>query len=307
MTDSEYTDLATVRVDPAGETQLLSELGERVRRLRNARGLTRRQLAHAAQVSERYLAQLETGAGNASILVLHRVASALGHPLADLLTDAPPAARELELLQRFLQDFAPPVLRRIREHLQREYGAGHHGRAGRIALLGLRGAGKSTLGRALAQHYGQPFIELDREIERAAGAPLDELFLLYGQSAYRRYERRCLESVLATHPRCVIATGGSLVSDTDTFRLLSSACRTVWLRAAPEEHMARVIAQGDLRPMAGNLEAMADLRRILDERAPYYAEADLTLDTTGKPVADTLAALVAALEIHSPNCAQEIA
>jgi XRE family aerobic/anaerobic benzoate catabolism transcriptional regulator len=165
----------------------------------------------------------------------------------------------------------------------------------RIALIGLRGAGKSTLGARLATTLRVPFIELDREIERLAGMSLGALLDLYGQSAYRRYERRALESVIETYERAVIATGGSLVSEPATFDLLLSACFTVWLTARPEEHMSRVMAQGDLRPMADNTEAMEDLRRILDERAALYSKADATVKTAGKSVDQSLALLASAV------------
>jgi XRE family aerobic/anaerobic benzoate catabolism transcriptional regulator len=161
----------------------------------------------------------------------------------------------------------------------------------RIALIGLRGAGKSTLGTKLAKALAVPFVELDREIEREAGTSLSEIFLLYGQAGYRRYERRCLERILEKNERAVIATGGSIVSEPGTYELLLSSCFTVWLKAAPEEHMARVIAQGDTRPMAGNDQAMEDLRRILEGRAMLYGQADVVVDTEGKSVEKSLAEL----------------
>jgi XRE family aerobic/anaerobic benzoate catabolism transcriptional regulator len=170
----------------------------------------------------------------------------------------------------------------VREQLLREHGNGTDTRRKRIALIGLRGAGKSTLGAALAAELKVPFIELDREVEREAGTGLSEIFLLYGQQGYRRYERRCLEKALESHERCVIATGGSIVSEPATYDLLLSTCFTVWLKALPEEHMSRVIAQGDTRPMAGNTQAMDDLRRILDSRSMLYSQADATVDTAGR-------------------------
>ncbi len=170
-------------------------------------------------------------------------------------------------------------------------------RAGRIALIGLRGAGKSTLGTLLARDLRVPFIELDREIERIAGASLAEIFDLYGQAAYRRYERRALEAVLESHDRAVIAAGGSIVSEAGTYDLLLTACYTIWLMAAPEEHMSRVVAQSDLRPIAGNDEAMADLRRILAGREALYAKADGRVDTTGATIAASLKRLKAAVQV----------
>jgi XRE family aerobic/anaerobic benzoate catabolism transcriptional regulator len=187
-------------------------------------------------------------------------------------------------------------LSRLRLQLLKETGAARAAEPLRIALLGLRGAGKSTLGARLAQQRQIPFIELDREIERRSGTPLEEIFLLYGQAAYRRHELRCLTQVLAEYPACVIATGGSIVSEPAAYALLLSSCVTLWLKATPEEHMSRVIAQGDLRPMAGNAEAMADLRRILAERAPLYAKADHTIDTSGRDATAAFHSLVVALE-----------
>lgn len=279
-------------------SRFLGALGERVRRGRTRRGMSRRALAARAEVSERYLAQLEAGAGNASVLVLQRVAAALGMRVTDLLDDAPDLGIEYQLLLPLLRTLTPTRLGELRHALRAELGLTPGARGRRIALLGLRGAGKSTLGTRLAAHDGVPFIELDREIERRSGTPLEELFLLYGQASYRRHELRCLEEILATHPACVIATGGSLVSEPAAYSLLLSGCLTVWLRASPEEHMARVIAQGDLRPMAGNREAMDDLRRILAERTALYAQADLTLDTAGHSVNEAFAGLLELLDSH---------
>lgn len=273
---------------------LLRDLGERVRQSRTRRGVTRRALAQQSQVSERYLAQLEAGDGNASIMVLQRIAAALGIPLASLVDDRPPAAIEFVLLQELLKDLPSATLNRIRVQVLADLGAARAGTQ-RIALLGLRGAGKSTLGVRLAAHCAVPFIELDREIERRTGTPLEEIFLLYGQEAYRRHELRCLTQVLAEHPACVIATGGSIVSEPAAYALLLSGCVTVWLKATPEEHMSRVIAQGDLRPMAGNAEAMEDLRRILEARTPLYTQADRTADTSGLSADEAFRSLVEAL------------
>jgi len=239
------------------DKELLSRLGGRVRAARATRTMTRKDLARDSGISERYLAQLESGRGNTSILVLRRVADALRVPL---------------------------------EHLVRDEGIRDR-RYDRVALIGLRGAGKSTLGGRLAKALSAPFVELDREVEREAGTGLSEIFLLYGQAGYRRYEKRCLEQVLAANRRVVLATGGSIVSEPATYDLLRAECLTVWLKAAPEEHMARVLAQGDTRPMAGSREAMGDLRRILADRAPLYGRADVTVDTAGKSVEQSLAEL----------------
>jgi XRE family aerobic/anaerobic benzoate catabolism transcriptional regulator len=253
--------------------------------------MARKLLARDSGVSERYLAQLEAGRGNVSILLLRQIAGALNLPLAELLAEESGDAAELTLTVQFLKRLPRAKLATVRSQLMRDYGGARDERMKRIALIGLRGAGKSTLGVRLARSLGAPFVELDREIEREAGTSLSEIFLLYGQAGYRRYERRCLEKVLDRNERAVIATGGSIVSEPGTYELLLSACFTVWLRAEPEEHMARVIAQGDTRPMAGNDQAMEDLRRILDGRALLYGQADVTVDTAGKTVEECLAEL----------------
>jgi XRE family aerobic/anaerobic benzoate catabolism transcriptional regulator len=244
--------------------------------------MTRKILARDSGVSERYLAQLESGRGNVSVLLLRQIAQALNLPVNDLVREENGQSVELTLIEQFLKRLPAAKLPEVRERLMREFGAKYGNREHRIALVGLRGAGKSTLGEQLARRLGVPFFELDREIEAEAGTSLHEIFLLHGQAGFRRYERRALERVLEANERCVIATGGSLVSEPGTFDLLLSTCLTVWLKAAPEEHMARVAAQGDYRPMAGNREAMEDLRRILAGREKLYAQADVTIDTAGR-------------------------
>lgn len=278
-----------------GETDYLKLLGERIRMARAQRGMTRRILARDSGVSERYLAQLEAGQGNISIALLRKVAQAMGIPLADLVRDEPEPPLELRLLTQSLVRLAPQELAQARRLLGERFGSVAADRKRRVALIGLRGAGKSTLGRRLAEHLEVPFLELDREIERESGLALAEIFDLYGQAAFRRHERRALETLLQRHPRAVIATGGSLVSEPATFDLLLSSCFTVWIKAAPEEHMARVVAQGDLRPMADNAESMDDLRRILAGRAALYAKADAVVDTAGKDIDASLAELIAAI------------
>jgi XRE family aerobic/anaerobic benzoate catabolism transcriptional regulator len=273
---------------PSLDERFLQELGERVRAARARSGMTRKDLAGESSVSERYLAHLESGQGNISVLLLQKVAAALNLPLGELISGQDGQAVELTLIQQFLRRLPPQQLPGVRAQLMREFGSGPLERIKRIALIGLRGAGKSTLGALLAKQLGVPFVELDREVEREAGTSLSEIFLLYGQQGYRRYERRCLEKVLQQRERCVIATGGSIVSEPGTYDLLLSTCFTIWLKALPEEHMARVVAQGDTRPMAGNAEAMDDLRRILDGRGVLYGQADATVDTAGRTVERSL-------------------
>jgi XRE family aerobic/anaerobic benzoate catabolism transcriptional regulator len=236
----------------------LVALGERVRLLRARRGLSRKAAAARAQVSERHWANLETGTGNASILVLLQVAKALQCGLVSLLEEAPAAGS-----------------------MRRQH----------IALIGLRGAGKSTLGQRLAQELGYVFVELSRVIEQLAGCSISEIHGLYGPQAYRRYERRALEDSLAQHPHAVLATPGGLVSEETTFNMMLAQCFTIWLQATPEDHMARVLAQGDTRPMAASTEAMQDLRRILNNRSPFYAKADLHFDTSAQHLEESFQAL----------------
>ena len=272
----------------------LLALGERVRLLRSRRGLTRKSVSVASGVSERHLANLEYGIGNASILVLHQVAHALDCSLAELVGDVTTSSPEWLLLRELLRGKSEAELRRARLALAGVFGEG--GAAGpgrRIALVGLRGAGKSTLGQQLADALEVPFVELSREIERIAGCSIREIHDLYGTNAYRRYERRALDETARLHAAAVIATPGGIVAEPATFNALLESCRTIWLQASPEEHMNRVAAQGDTRPMAASREAMADLRRILTGRAAFYAKADAALDTSGKSEDESLAALVA--------------
>ncbi|CAM3843583.1 helix-turn-helix transcriptional regulator [Roseateles saccharophilus] len=272
----------------------LSQLGERVRALRSRRGVTRKTLASLADVSERHLANLEYGTGNASILILLQVAQALQCPMAELIGDITTSTPEWLLIRELLERRDEATLRRVRiaigDLLERGGGPAASEpkpRSLRIALVGLRGAGKSTLGAMLAEALDFPFVELSREIEKFAGCSVGEIQGLYGQAAYRRYERRALEEAIQIYPEAVIATPGGIVSDPATFNVLLGHCTTVWLQAQAEDHMQRVAAQGDMRPMAASKEAMDDLRAILAGRTAFYAKAELHVDTSAQPLAET--------------------
>ena len=282
-------------VEIDADEDFLAALGAHVRSLRERRGMARRVLAHQAQVSERYLAQLELGAGNVSIVLLRRIAAALGASLVQLL-DLRERSPEQALLMRLLDQMPRARVDEVAARLIGELGFAKDARRQRIALIGLRGAGKSTLGQKLAQELDCAFVELDKEVEREAGTSLSEVFLLYGQSGYRRIERRCLERIIDSHEPAVISAGGGVVSETETFELLLAKCFTVWVKAAPEEHMARVEAQGDMRPMQGNEEAMEDLRRILKAREPLYRRADRIIDTSRRSVQSSLKQLRQAVQ-----------
>ncbi len=267
--------------DDTAEADYLTLLGERVRETRARRGMTRKLLARDSGVSERYLAQLETGQGNISILLLRQIAKALDIPVEALVLQGPEPPVDLVHTTEFLRRMPAAELADARRLLVQHFGGVDlEARRGRIALIGLRGAGKSTLGAMLANRLEVPFLELDRLIEQESGVSLSAIFDLYGQSGFRRLERRCLDQVIERHPRFVLATGGSLVSEPATFERLLTMCFTVWLKATPEEHMQRVIAQGDMRPMADNRESMSDLKRILEVREPLYRKADVTIDTS---------------------------
>ena len=271
----------------------LAQLGERVRTLRSRRGFTRKAVAHLAGVSERHLANLEYGQGNASILILLLISRALQCSMAELLGDITTSSPEWLLIREMLAGRNESSLYKARVAIGDllgtggAQGEGTRPRSCLIALIGLRGAGKSTLGGLLAQDLGFPMIELSREIEKFAGCSVSEIQGLYGQAAYRRYERRALEEAIQIYPEAVIATPGGIVSDPATFNLLLAHCTTIWLKATPEDHMRRVAEQGDMRPMDASHEAMADLRSILAGRSAFYAKAEWQLDTSAQPQEET--------------------
>jgi XRE family transcriptional regulator, aerobic/anaerobic benzoate catabolism transcriptional regulator len=280
----------TVASDP------LKSLGDRVRQSRARRGMTRKQLARDSGISERYLAQIESGHGNISVLLLRQLAKALNVSVDVLLFEDPEPPVELVHTAEFLRRLSPEDLKLAHQLLLDQFGgvdlAARHRR---IALIGLRGAGKSTLGAVLAERLEMPFLELDRLIEQESALTLDLIFDFRGQSGFRQLERQCLDEVIQRYPRFVMATGGSLVSEPGTFERLLSSCFTVWVRTSPEEHMQRVIAQGDMRPMANNRDAMSDLKRILAEREALYSKADIQVDTAGRSFEESLEILIQVL------------
>jgi XRE family aerobic/anaerobic benzoate catabolism transcriptional regulator len=277
----------------ASAVAFLAAIGREVRRHRAKRGMTRRQLAQASQTSERYLAQIESGGGNPSVSVLRAIAQALDLPCAALLPEA--GARTaalgaiLDLLAQIPEGELPALTSEIETRVARQSGAD---RARRIALVGLRGAGKSTLGRMLAQHLGWPFIELDRLVEEDYGASIPDLIEMAGTATFRRHERSALDRIVTAHQSAIITTAGGIVSNQESYALLLRRTHTIWIKARPEDHMSRVMAQGDFRPMAQNRAAMTDLVAILEARRADYAHAEAELDTSGDAVEQSFAKLL---------------
>jgi len=265
------------------DEEFLVELGQRVRRIRALRGMSRKTLARASDISERYIAQLEGGMGNLSVLLLRRIAKAAGITLDDLIGNTPD---ETATFRDLLRAATPEAIERAKAVLRGDETVSRYRRpvVDRVALIGMRGAGKSTLGRLAAKRLRWKFIELNREVERESGFSMAEIFRLYGQEGYRRLELEALRKISARREPMILATGGGIVSEPATFELLVSSFFTIWLKAAPEEHMARVRQQGDLRPMANERAAMDDLRTILSTREPFYARADAAVDTSGRSV-----------------------
>ena len=302
--DEVIKEMQTGNVSPQTKLRLsapkfLLMLGGNIRRLRTERKITRKQLAQSSATSERFLAALETGTGNASVLVLRKIATALRVALETLFAEEATQPTELGRVVALLGGLDEAELLQVHhvliEHLAFKGPVDREQRKQRIALIGLRGAGKSTLGALAAKARGVPFIELDKLVEKASGVPLEMVFELYGQSGFRRYERECLEDVLKNEKQFVLATSGSIVSDVSVgsaYSTLLRECFTVWLKASPAEHMQRVVEQGDMRPMAKNPQAMQDLERLLAERESAYRRADVTVDTSGETVENTLQKLM---------------
>src|SRR5437016_14268978 len=288
-----------------GHRAFVAAIGRLVRLARAKRGMTRRQLAQASGASERYLAQIEGGEGNPSVIMLASIAQALDVPIIELLPRSngrtAAMAQILDVLARTPRAQLPALAELIESRAGRDAGID---RGRRIALIGLRGAGKSTLGGRLADALGCPFIELDRLIEQDYGARIPDLIEIGGLATFRRYERACLERVIDEHETAVIATAGGIVSNAETYALLLRRTHAVWIRARPEEHMRRVMAQGDFRPMAQNREAMADLVAILDARRSDYARAQAELDTSEDTVEESLAKLARTVASFAAGGAQ---
>lgn len=280
--------------DETDKDPFLISLGERLKLLRARRGLTRKALAHMADVSERHVANVESGVGNASIQFLRQLSSVLNCSLAEMTGDETASSPDWLMIREILRGRSDSELARARALLGEMFDkpASENSRRQRIALIGLRGAGKSSLGVRLADKLNVPFIELSAKIETLAGCSIAEIHALYGQTAYRQYEQRALEAVIQQYTHAVIATPGGMVSEPATFNFLLSHCYTVWLKASPEEHMERVLAQGDKRPMSGNREAMDDLKRILESRAQFYSKADKVVDTSGLSAQQAFAELL---------------
>lgn len=265
---------------------IVQRLAQRVRDARKALGLPRRELSELSGISPRYLAQLEAGEGNISVLLLERVAKALDVPIERLISAAEPPAEDVARVARLYENAPPSVQGRVRAMLAPQTQAAM--RAQRICLVGLRGAGKSTLGREAAEKLHIPFIDLTKHIEARAGMPMSEIMALYGQDGYRQFEADAVTDVIDGHEKIVMAVAGGIVEQRDTYDAVLERFHTIWLKTSPAEHMARVRAQGDMRPMEGNPEAMEQLRSLLTSRTNLYELAHAEVDTTMKPVSTSL-------------------
>ena len=273
------------------ETAFLEQLGQRVRNMRALRGMSRKVLAKVSGISERYIAQLESGKGNVSIVLLRRVSNAMGAHLEDLIPAADPAP-DWQVIRDLMRKASPSQIAQAKDVLAGHSTSAHRASFSGIALIGLRGAGKSTLGKVLAKRIGWNFVELNKEIESENGLSVAEIINLYGQEGFRRLEQAAVQQLLARKELMVLATGGGIVSEPLTFDLILSSFYTIWLKAEPEEHMARVRRQGDLRPMADDRSAMAELRNILKSREPLYSRAAAVVDTAGLSVDAAAAKLI---------------
>jgi XRE family transcriptional regulator, aerobic/anaerobic benzoate catabolism transcriptional regulator len=286
------------------EAGFLEQLGQRVRTMRALRGMSRKVLAKVSGISERYIAQLEGGKGNVSIVLLRRVSNAMGAHLEDLIPSTEPSP-DWAVIRDLMRQASPGQIVQAKDILAGQSGLSHRRKSfAGIALIGLRGAGKSTLGKMLAKKIGWKFVELNKEIEAENGLSVAEIIALYGQEGFRRMEQAALGQLLTDNGLTVLATGGGIVSEPLTFDLVLSSFYTIWLKAEPEEHMARVRGQGDLRPMADDRSAMAELRNILVSREPLYARANAVVDTAGLSVEDAGARLIEAVAPVLHNEAQ---
>lgn len=282
---------------PTSEAGLHRLLAQRVRLARAQRGMTRKQLAEHSGISLAYLARVEGGTGNISLGLLYRLAISLNLPLESFLSPAETHGADFALILEFLKRQPPAELTRIRRLLIDDVEDRPNRAKQRVALLGIRGVGKSTLGPLLAERLGVAFVELNREIEREAGISVGEILNVYGQHGYRQLERRCLEQVVLSYPKVVLATGGGIVIEPATYELLMSSFYTVWLKAKPQLMFARVMAQHDARIARPQLrgEAMDNITRTLEARKHLYELADLAFDTSGKSVEQCARALHMAL------------
>ncbi len=270
--------------------EVMSRVGDRVRRAREGKGIPRRVLSDISGVSPRYLAQLEAGEGNISIGLLQRVSIALDHRIEWFLAEDDPWSSEALRVADLFRGASDEVRSAVIKMLDPE--PAQVMRARRVCLIGLRGAGKSTLGRLAGNALGIPFVELNQEIEMQSGMPVDEVMALYGPEGYRKLEAQALARVIANYDKMILAVAGGIVAESDTYASLLAHFHTIWVKTSPDEHMARVRAQGDERPMAGNPEAMDQLRSILTSREAHYEKAQAFLDTSGKVVDRSLAELL---------------
>ena len=265
---------------------LIRRLAARIREARKARGLPRRVLSEMSGVSPRYLAQLEAGEGNISVILLQRVAVALDLKIETLLSETAPFDRDVERVAYLFSKANPDIQQQVRSLLTKQSPTVL--RSGRICLIGLRGAGKSTLGRLAGEALNLPFVELNKEIEAASDMPVAEVMALYGQEGYRELEAQALERVSATHDKMILAVAGGIVAEQTTYATLLQRFHTIWVYTSPSEYMQRVRAQGDVRPMEGNPAAMTQLKNLLDTRTPLYERADAQINTSNRPVKASL-------------------